>query len=317
MVQFTKPNAALIMSDHIMEEHNAKDKYAHFDRAFIVTDEKGCNNLLAHASEFFAKESLELFGDFIATKDMEYIVSVQWSILEAFLRSSIIHIKNGRKNIPHLVYDLLSNPTYKRYFHFVSCDDALLRNMEAHLDNNTYDLLSLEDICNLDTDIAIQHITIVIKINCDKETFNHFYNNMNYRSCIQSAYKADRMIVPMEVLNNNLLKEFKNACNNLNKIYKALEKDNYAAAQALLPGSTEREFTFEITIAEFINFANQYVNSFLEMSTMEIKCINYLMCSLITDTFSIFILDRLDDFKALLGKDANAIADAITTWNNV
>lgn len=316
MLEFVKPNAVFLLKDRNLEEKSESTQYAYFDRAFIVTNESGYNNLLKHAELFFNDDVVEFFDDFIATKNIDYIISVQWGIFETFLRSVYDRISNGNKNIPHIVYDIYMNPTYRKYFPFLRFDEELLVKSEDKMDKNTYDLLSFEDICNLDTDIAIKHITAHIQITCDQYTFEHYFKNMNYKSCVQSICNPENVIVPVEVIENDLFKLFKNSYNASYKIYKELEKNNYEVAKTLIPGSAERQLIIEITLEELFAFMHKYETKELTMDTMEIKTLNYLMCDLISSVFNIFVLDRMDGVKALLASDSNKIADALSIWNN-
>lgn len=317
MLKFVKPNAVLLLSERIIEDNQPSQKYAHFDRAFIVTNEEGYDVLLKTASEIFKDESIEFFGDFVATKNIDYIVSVQWGILEAFLRSCYDQIINGVVNMPHIAYDIYMNDTYRKYFPFLNFDKKILNDMESQMHQSTYDLLSFEDICNLDPDIALRHITVNIQLKCDRETHEHFFKNMDYRSCVSSQCNPERYIVPVEVINNGQLSVFKNACNTMYKVYKNLEKDKYGVAKTLIPGSAERELIVEITLEHFIYFMNRYVNQAMFMETMEVKALCYLMCTLVKDTFGMFIGDNLDNILKFLAKDSDAIADALSVWNNL
>lgn len=317
MLKFVKPNAVLLMSERLIEDKIEETRYAYFDRAFIVTNDAGYHSLLKNAAEFFHDDAVEFFGDFIATKNIDYIISVQWGILEAFLRAAYDRVNNGVHNIPHIIYDIYMNPTYRKYFPFLNFDEQVLNDNEYYMDTNTYDLLSFEDICNLEQDIALKHITVNIQLKCDRETHDHFFKNMNYRSCVSSQCNPERYIVPVEVINNGQFSVFKNACNTMYKVYKNLEKENYGVAKTLIPGSAERELIVEITLEHFISFMNRYVNQAMFMETMEVKALCYLMCTLVKDTFGIFIGDKLDNILKFLAKDSNSIADALSVWNNL
>ena len=166
MLKFVKPNTVLLLSERIIEDNQPSQKYAYFDRAFIVTNEEGYDILLKTASEIFKDESIEFFGDFVATKNIDYIVSVQWGILEAFLRACYDQIVNGVVNMPHIAYDIYMNDTYRKYFPFLNFDEKILNDMESKMHQSTYDLLSYDDLCNVDQDIALFHRRFVTaKIN--------------------------------------------------------------------------------------------------------------------------------------------------------
>ena len=317
MLKFVKPNAVLLMSERLIEDKIEENRYAYFDRAFIVTNDAGYHSLLTSAAEFFNDDSVGFFGDFIATKHIDYINSVQWGILEAFLRTAYERVSNGVCNIPHIVYDIYMNDTYRKYFPLMNFDKNILIENEDNMDKNTYDLLSFEDICNLDQDIALRHITVNIQLKCDRETHEHFFKNMDYRSCVSSQCNPERYIVPVEVINNGQFSVFKNACNTMYKVYKNLERDNYGVAKTLIPGSAERELIVEITLEHFISFMNRYVNQAMFMETMEVKTLCYLMFTLVKDTFGMFIGDKLDDILKFLAKDSDSIADALSVWNDL
>ena len=185
------------------------------------------------------------------------------------------------------------------------------------MDNNTYDLLSYEDVCNLDTEIASKHITMHIQINCSTHAYNHFFNNMDYKSCVSSNYNTERYIVPVEVIQDDMFKEFKTACRANYKIYKHFENIDYCFAKTIIEHCAERELIVEITIENFIKFIEKYLNNEITMDTMEIKCLTYLMCTLAKDIFGIFFNDKLSEMLSLLGKDANKIADALSIMNNL
>jgi hypothetical protein len=53
------------------------------------------------------------------------------------------------------------------------------------------------------------------------------------------------------------------------------------------------------------------------METMEQKVLIYLTCVLIKDAFGVFLGDQLDDITNFLAKDSDAIADALSVWNNL
>ena len=317
MLKFVKPNAVLLMSERLIKDKIEESRYAYFDRAFIVTNDAGYHSLLKNAAEFFQDDSVEFFADFIATKNIDYIISVQWGILEAFLRIAYERVENGVHDIPHVVYDIYMNPTYRKYFPFLKFDETVLNDNEKHMDKNTYDLLSLDDVCNLDQEVALKHITVNIQLKCDRETYDHFFKNMNYRSCVSSQFNPERYIVPVEVIENGQFSGFRNACNNMYKVYKNIEKDHYSVAKTLVPGSAERELILEITLESFIGFVNRYVKQAMFIETTEVEVLVYLMCTLIKDTFGMFVGDQLDDITNFLAKDSDAIADALSVWNSL
>lgn len=317
MLQFVKPNTVLLLSERIIEDNQPSQKYAHFDRAFIVTNEEGYDVLLKTASEIFKDESIEFFGDFVATKNIDYIVSVQWGILEAFLRACYDQIINGVVNIPHIAYDIYMNDTYRKYFPFLNFDEKILNDMESQMHQSTYDLLSYDDLCNIDQDIALRHITVTLRYTCDRDTHQHLVKNMDYRSCVGFSCNPTKYIVPVEVIQNGTFNTFKSACNNMYKVYQSLERDNYGVAKTILPGSSEHELTIEMTLENIIKFLNRYVNKSLFVETMEQKVLIYLTCVLIKDAFGVFVGDQLDDITNFLAKDSNAIADALSVWNSL
>ena len=317
MLKFVKPNTVLLFSERIIEDSQLTQKYARFDRVFIVTNEDGYDALLKTASDIFEDNTIEFFGDFVATKNIDYIVSVQWGILEAFLRACYDRIINGVVNIPHLAYDIYMNDVYRKYFPLLEFDQNILNEAEPKMHQSTYDLLSYADLCNIDQDIVLRHITVTLRYTCDRDTHQHLIKNMDYRSCVESSCNPTKYIVPVEVIQNGTFNTFKSACSNMYKVYQSLERENYGVAKTIIPGSSEHELTIEMTLENMIKFLNRYVNKSLFMETMEQKVLIYLTCVLIKDAFGVFVGDQLDDITKFLAKDSDAIADALSVWNSL
>lgn len=317
MLEFVRPNIVLLFSERIIEDSQPAQQYARFDRAFIVTNEDGYDALLKTAAEIFKDNTIEFFGDFVATKNMDYIVSVQWGILEAFLKACYDQIINGVVNIPHLVYDIYMNDVYRKYFPLLDFDKNILNEMELKMHQDAYDLLSYDDLCNIDQDIALKHLTVTLRYTCDRDTHQHLVNNMDYRSYIDFSYNPTKYIVPVEIICNGTFNAFKSACNSIYKVYQSLEENNYSVAKTILPGSAEHELTIDMTLENLIKFLNRYVNKSLFIETMELKVLIYLTCVLVKDAFGVFIGDQLDNITQFLAKDSDAIADALSIWNNL
>ena len=313
MLHFIRPQVGLIHSNEFKNQQHLF-QYTQFDRAFIVTNQNGYENLLKHAEQFFANEAIEFFGNFVATEGLDYVISVQWGILETFIRIGVEQALTGVKNIPHLIYDILSNSDYRQLFPNITYSEQELHYIYNNLDDSSYDLLSYEDLYNLEPKTAVKHITTHVKIICDKKTAMFIQNNINFMSCIEYACTNDSVIIPSEILSETkLLKDFKKSCELMQKI-KNQFSGNFSMEEMLQPTLSAYEIVLEVTLEDWLLFFNKFVHGKLTMENIIVKIIMYDLLCLLQHTYGIFLVDQADSFQSLLNRDLDNILSAQNSW---